>query len=160
MLTEPEVGWSPPQQTAVVHITIPRAEIGSIMGPTIGEVSTGIAAQGIIPSGPWFARYLKMEPGTFEMEVGIPVETPVAPAGRLEPSELPAGRVARATYRGPYEGLHPAWGEFGRWIEESGLVPRQGQWESYVRGPESDPDPTGWRTELVIPVEDLHSLNG
>lgn len=42
------------------------------MGPAIEEVMSGISAQEIRPAGTWFARYLKMDPGTFDLEIGIP----------------------------------------------------------------------------------------
>jgi effector-binding domain-containing protein len=111
-----------------------------------------IAAQGIAPCGPVFAHYLSMDSGMFDFEVGVPVSAPVAPAGRVQPGQLPAARVARTTYHGPYEGLHAAWCEFGTLARAQGLKPAPGLWESYVVGPESSPNPADWRTELNQPL--------
>jgi effector-binding domain-containing protein len=152
MIDTPQITETTAQTAAVLPLTIPSAEIGAVMGPAITEVMATIAAQGIAPAGPWFVRYLKMDGGTFELEVGVPVTSPVAAAGRVRPGQLPAARVARTTYRGPYEGLHSAWGEFGAWVKAHGLTPAPGLWECYVFGPESSPDPATWRTELNQPL--------
>jgi effector-binding domain-containing protein len=122
------------------------------MGPAIHELMTAVAAQGIASGGPVFARYLNMGSGLFDLEVGMPVSTTVAPTGRVMPGHLPAAKVARTTYQGPYDGLHAAWCEFGDWIKAQGLAPVQGLWECYVFGPESSPDPTTWRTDLYQPL--------
>jgi effector-binding domain-containing protein len=60
--------------------------------------------------------------------------------------------VARVVYRGPYEGLGAAWGEFDAWIAANGHKPGTDLWECYVAGPESSPDPAAWRTELNRPL--------
>ena len=61
-------------------------------------------------------------------------------------------RVARAVYRGPYEGLGAAWGEFNAWIAAKGHKPGPNFWEVYVAGPESSPDPATFRTQLNRPL--------
>jgi len=45
-----------------------------------------------------------------------------------------------------------AWGEFGEWIKTNGHTPAENLWEIYATGPESGPDPSGWRTELNRPL--------
>ena len=122
------------------------------MGPAIGEVMAAVAAQGIALAGPVFSHHFKMEPATFDFEVGVPVATPVSPMGRVNPSHLPAGTVVRTVYHGGYEGLGAAWGEFGAWIAANGHVAAESLWEFYSTGPESGPDPAGWRTELNRPL--------
>jgi effector-binding domain-containing protein len=122
------------------------------MGPGISEVMAAVAAQGIAPTGPWFTHHLRMDPAIFDFEICVPVSTPVAPVGRVKPGQLPAARVARTIYRGPYEGLGAAWGEFDAWIASQGLTPGPDLWEVYAVGPESSPDPADWRTELNRPL--------
>lgn len=67
-------------------------------------------------------------------------------------SRLPAAKIVRTTYRGDYEGLASAWGEFCAWIKNEGLQVQDSLWESYVVGPVSSPDPTQWCTELNRPL--------
>jgi effector-binding domain-containing protein len=154
MIDTPQIAQSTAQKTAVIHLTIPREEIQTAMGPAIGEVMAAVAAQGINPSGPLFSYHLRMDPATFNFEVGVPVPSPVTATGRVKMSELPAGRVARTVYLGGYEGLGAAWGEFDAWLEAEGHKASGGLWEFYVAGPESSPDSSTWRTELNRPIED------
>ena len=152
MLSNPTILETSVQQTAVIHLTIPRDQIQHEMGPAIQEVMGTLAAQGIAPIGPIFSHHFKMDPGTFDFEVGAPVASAVTPTGRVHASELPATKIARVVYSGPYEGLGDAWGEFGEWIASQGLTPAGSLWESYLAGPETGPDPSGWQTELNRPL--------
>lgn len=82
----------------------------------------------------------------------MPVGKDVTPVGRVRPGTLRAARVVKTVYRGPYEGLGAAWGEFMAWIVAQGHERAPDLWERYVVGPESSPDPAGYRTELVQPL--------
>ena len=124
------------------------------MGPGISELRATIAAQGIAPAGPWFNHHLRMDPDIFDFEISVPVTTPVVAAGRVQPGQLLARKVARTVYHGPYEGLPAAWSEFEAWIAANGHSPAADLWECYVAGPESNPDPATWRTELTRPLTD------
>lgn len=152
MLDTPQIAQTTARTTAVIRLTVPRAEIRSVMGPGYRELMAAIAAQGIAATGPWFTHHLRVPGETFDFEIGVPVATPVAAAGRVEPGELRAATVARTVYRGPYEGLSGAWGEFMAWIETQGHTPAPDLWECYVAGPESGPDAAAWRTELNRPL--------
>lgn len=111
-------------------------------------------AQGIGPIGPVFTYHFRVDPARFDFEVGVPVRATVTPTGRVRPGELPATRVARTIYAGPYEGLGAAWGEFGAWLASAGHRPAGPVWERYVAGPETSSDPAQWRTELNRPLAD------
>ena len=152
MIDTPIIVDTPSQHAAVIHLTIPRARVQAEMGPAMQEVMSTVASMGITPTGPMFSHHFRMSPDTFDFEVGVPVASPVAPAGRVRPSRLPATRVARTTYHGPYEGLGAAWGEFDARVVADGHTPAASLWECYAAGPESNPDPATWRTELNRPL--------
>jgi effector-binding domain-containing protein len=154
MIDSPQVTKSAAQLTAVIHLTVPRAEIRKVMGPGIKELMATIAAQGIAPAGPWFTYHYRMDAAIFDFEISVPVSKPVSATGRVQPGQLSARTVARTIYRGPYEGLAAAWGEFDAWIKAQGHQPAPDLWECYVAGPESSSDPTAWRTELNHPLLD------
>src|SRR6185436_115344 len=105
-------------------------------------------AQGIAVVGPWFTRHLRMAPEIFDFEICLPVATPVEPTNRVRAGCLAAANVVRSVYTGPYEGLGEAWGELMGWIAANGLKARPDLWERYLSGPESNPDPATFRTEL------------
>jgi effector-binding domain-containing protein len=152
MIEEPLIHVVEEQPTAVIRFTIPREEMKNVMGAAIGELMSTVAAQGVKPVGPIFTHHFRIEPGTFDFEVGVPVAAPIHPAGRVVSSKLPAATVARMVHQGPYDGLESAWVEFDRWLKDNGHDPAPNLWEFYVQGPESGPDSTTWRTELNRPI--------
>ncbi len=152
MIETPVITHSPAQLTAVIRLTIPRAEIRMVMGPGITELMAAVRAQGIGPTGPWFCQHFKMDPATFDFEISVPVTAPVKPVGRVKPGQLPAAKVARTVYSGPYEGLEAAWGEFDAWVKAQGLKAALNLWEIYLAGPESSPDSAKWRTQFNRPL--------
>ena len=152
MLDPPQIAQTAAQPAAVIRITIPREQIQQVMGPAFGELAATLAAQGLQPAGPFFSYHFRMDPRTYDFELGVPVARPVTPAGRVKPGELPAARVVRTVYRGGYEGLGAAWGEFLGWIKAQQLETAPDFCERYVAGPESGPDASRWQTELSRPL--------
>jgi len=152
MLTAPQIIQTEVQHAAVIHLTIPRHEMMRVFGPAVGELMAALADQEVQPDGAVFAHHLKMSPSTFDFELGVKVSAPVKAIGRVRPSHLPAARVARTVYSGPYEGLPAAWGEFNKWMKANGHEQAENLWEVYSVGPQSSPDPANWRTELNRPL--------
>jgi effector-binding domain-containing protein len=152
MIETPRVLTVAAQPAAVLRLTVPWDEIAVVMGPGLEQVRAAVAAQGMTPTGPWFAHHLRMDPTTFDFEIGVPVETPIRPVGDVLPGELPAATVARTVYQGPFEGLASAWKEFDAWMSSEGHTPAPDLWEVYLAGPDVDPDPGSWRTELNRPL--------
>ena len=89
---------------------------------------------------------------TFDFELGVKVSSPAKASGRVKPGQLPATKVARTVYSGPYEGLPAAWGEFMQWMKANGHEQAEDLWELYSVGPQSTPDSANWRTELNRPL--------
>jgi effector-binding domain-containing protein len=154
MIDTPEITQSTARHTAFIHLTVPREEIRNVMGPGIGEVMAALSAQGVTPTGPWFTHHLRMDPSIFDFEICMPVAAPVAAVGRVQAGQAPAETVARTIFHGNYEGLGAAWGEFDAWITANGHTPGADLWECYIAGPDANPDPSSWRTELSRPLID------
>lgn len=152
MLSTPEIVQTQAQEAAIIHLTIPRGEMPRQFGRAIGELMAALTAQGVQPASAVFAHHLKMPGDVFDFELGVAVAAPVKATGRVQPGRLPAAKVARTVYSGPYEGLPSAWGEFNAWINANGHAQRDELWELYAVGPQSTPDPAGWRTELNRPL--------
>lgn len=152
MIDTPKITQASAQATAIIRFTIPRDEIRNVMGPGYQELMATIAAQGIAPAGPWFTHHLRMDPETFDFELGVPIAAPLSPAGRVIAGQLPAATVAQAVYHGDYEGLGGAWAELDAWISAAGHAPAADLWERYIAGPDASPDPASWRTELNRPL--------
>lgn len=152
MIDEPQVVETQEQDTAVIRMTVPRAEIEAAMDAAIAEVFGTIGAQGIAPAGPVFTYHYNISSDTFDFEVGVPVARVVEASGRVVPGRLPATTVVRSVYQGGYDGLGAAWGELKEWMAAEGHQAADHLWECYTVGPESAPDPSRWRTELNQPL--------
>jgi len=153
MLDTPRISSTEPRPVAVIRLTIPRAEIQTVLRLAMGELLAAIAEQGIDTDGPLFSHHFAMHPDTFDFEVGIFTTIFVEDVGRVRRGESSASStVAKTTYRGPYEGLGAAWSEFDRWVAAAGHTSAADLWEFYISGPESGPDPTKWRTDLLRPL--------
>lgn len=154
MLEQPEIVQTAKQHTAILHLTVPAAEIRNVMGPGLSEVKAAVAAQNIAITGAWFTHHLHRPTGTFDFEICVPVASPISPAGRVVPSQWSAMKVARAIYRGSYEKLGEAWGEFDAWIAAQRHTPAVDLWERYLVAPDTSSDPAAWSTELNRPLTD------
>jgi effector-binding domain-containing protein len=152
MIETPQILELPARQIATVRMLMPRNEIEKHMDPAVRELYATAAAQGIAPAGPFFTHHFRRPTDSFDFEAGIPVERRISAAGRVQNSVWPAMRVARTVYQGGYEGLGSAWGEFIQWVAQQKLETSQELWEVYLRGPESSPDASTWRTELNLPL--------
>jgi|SRR5208283_1759518 len=154
MIAMPEIVQTNAEMAAVIHLTIPRAEMMKSFGPAVGELMAELKRQRVTPQGAVFAHHLTTSAAIFDFELSFKINAPVKANGRVKPGELPAAKVARAIYSGPYEGLHAAWVEFNQWLNANGHKQAEGLWEVYSVGPETTPEPANWRTELNRPLKD------
>lgn len=155
MISTPQIMRTSAQPAAVIRLTIPRAAMMTEFGPALEEILTILSAQFVEPAGPAFAHHLGMSPDVFDFELGLPIHGAITNEGRVRLGELPArARVAHTVYTGGYEGLPQAWGEFSDWMQAQGLKQAEDLWEIYAYGPQSNPDPKTWRTELFRPLVD------
>ena len=153
MIATPQIIQTTAQAAAIIHLTVPRSDMMKVFGPAVGELMAALATQGVAPVGAVFAHHIKMSPDVFDFELGVKVPAPVKATGRVNAGELPAAKVARTVYSGPYEGLPGAWSEFDKWMRANGHEQASNLWELYSVGTQSTPDPAGWRTELNRPLE-------
>ncbi len=148
----PQLADSPEMQLALIHLTVPRSEIMTAMGPAFNELGAVLKAQQIPPTGPWFAHHLQRPTNIFDFNVCSPVATPIQPTGRVTNGTLRATKVVRTIHHGPYEGLSAAWGEFVAWIAANNHKTAEDLWEVYLISPQQNPDPNTWQTELNAPL--------
>lgn len=148
MIETPQIVETTALPLAIIPIVASWQDMPKVMGPGIAELLAAITAQGIKPAGEIFTHHLRRPTETFDFEISVPVSTPIAAAGRVQPGEWPAMKMARTVYHGAYEGLGDAWPEFMDWIAAKGHTTTDELWECYTVGPHSTPDPSAWRTEL------------
>ena len=153
MIETPEIVQTAAHQAAVIRLTIPRSEMRNAFGPAVQELMSTLAGQVVKPVGAVFAHHLRMPPDMWDFELGVEVASPVKASGRVKPGQLPAAKVARTVYHGPYDGLPQAWGAFVSWMKANGHEQKEDLWEVYQVGPQSSSDPAQWRTELNRPLK-------
>lgn len=144
--------------TVVVrHENTPMATLEQTMDSSFQALGTLMAQGVLVPTGPAFSRYDTAPSETITMEVGFPVEKPLAESVDVAgltviPSELPACTLAITKYRGSYDGLTQAWEEFIAAVVAQGYEPSMPYWEAYDTEPTPDMDPADLQTGLAIPV--------
>ncbi|MBS1937105.1 MAG: GyrI-like domain-containing protein [Bacteroidetes bacterium] len=148
MITTPEAIVTQEITTAVVPLKIPGQDMGKYMDAAIQEVIKTITGQGIAITGPLFSFHKRRPGSTFDFELGFPVAAPIKAEGRVVNSKLPAAKVVRAVYQGPYDDLGKAWGALQQWVREHGHGESGRFWESYLNAPDEVRDPREYRTEL------------
>ena len=148
MNTMPEIITTNEQPTAVIHLVIPGRDMPKYMDPAIQEILKTLKDQGLQPTGPLFSYHHRRPSDTFDFEIGFPVTKAIKPVGRVISGTLPAEKIVRSIYHGPYEGLGSAWGELQSWVRARKLAESGRFWECYLDDPAKVEDPKEYRTEL------------
>jgi effector-binding domain-containing protein len=121
---------APARPTAVVRATTTWQEFPSLWRNLLDDVWAFVRSPDcpVRVAGHNVMLYLDDTP---TVEVGVAVSGPFAPVGRVEPSVVPAGRVARYTLRGPYDGLDGAHRTVIEWCQAHGHEATRTRWEIY-----------------------------
>lgn len=148
MITSPEVTTTTEQLAATIHLVISGHDMPKYMDPAIKEIIQVLADQGMQPAGPMFSYHHRRPSDTFDFEIGFPVSRAIKPEGRVINSKLPAVKVVRSVYQGPYEGLAQAWPALQEWVRDNGHGETGRFWERYLNNPDEVKSPSEYRTEL------------
>jgi effector-binding domain-containing protein len=129
-MPEVTVATVPAQTTAVVRQATTWAEFPRIWRPALDEVYAWLDRSGLRASQRWnnIMLYLDDVPN---VEVGVLIAQPFSPDEPVVGSQLPAGAVASAVHRGPYEGLGAAHDAVHAFCREHGLALAGPRWEVY-----------------------------
>ncbi len=128
--------------TAVVARVTTWPEFPSLWKQLLDQVYAFLPGSGVRQTGHNVMLYLDDRPS---VEVGVEVDGPFTPTGPVVASSLPAGEVATAVHRGPYQGLGQAHRAVLAWCEAHGRAPAGPRWEVYGDWRE---DPADLETEV------------
>ncbi|MGQ0832651.1 MAG: GyrI-like domain-containing protein [Microthrixaceae bacterium] len=128
--------------TAVVARATTWEQFPHLWGSLLDEVYAFVRAGGATQTGHNVMLYRDDVPN---VEVGIQVDGPFTPSGRVIPSELPSGRVATTVHRGAYSGLGDAHADVIAWCTAHGHERTGARWEIYGDWLE---DPAELETEI------------
>ena len=161
MITEPKIEQRDEQPYVGIRAEVTMQELGKVLPPLWGEVYGWLASKGLKPAGAPLWRYRVIDMAAkLEIDVGVPVATPVTSDNRITADTLPAGRYATFLYTGPYEGLQQATDDLLAWAQDKGIVwdkwaegssgeGWQARIENYLTDPRAEPDSAKWQTELA-----------
>jgi effector-binding domain-containing protein len=114
--------------TAVIARQTTWAEYPGLWRPLLDEVYAVLARTGAPRPGCNVMLYLDDVPN---VEVGVEVAAPFAPAGPVISSALPAGPVASTVHRGSYDQLDAAHRDVRAWCAAQGHELAGPRWEVY-----------------------------
>ena len=143
-----------PQPAASVRGRAAWANLGSFIQDALMEVLRVAGDQGARFAGPAYGIYHNAE-GTeaeVDLEIGMPVDEPIEPAGRVIATTIPGGLAATTVHAGRYEEVAPAYRALGEWVQDHGHETAGPPREIYVVGPDQVRDPGALRTEIVWPI--------
>lgn len=142
------------QHTATIRLAVKETEIAKTLAIVLPEVWAQLGKAGVSPAGPPFSRYHSApKDGMIDLEAGMPVARPIVAAGRVKPSELPAGKVVTTWHIGPFHELSATYAALEKHLAAESLEASGGPWEIYWTDPGIEPDPSKWRTQVFWPVK-------
>lgn len=144
------IDQQPAQPTLCVKTRTPVTRIAEVLGQAFGDIMSAVDEQGATVAGLPYVAYRNLNMEDLDLEIGCPVSKPLAPQGRVEPSELPGGVWASTVHVGSYAGVAPAWNELQGYLRAQGKVPAPVGYEFYFDGPDTPPERT--RTRVAFPL--------
>jgi effector-binding domain-containing protein len=168
MFTQPRVDDRNEQPYVGIRSQIAMGELPTVIPQQIGEVAAWLEQQRVEPDGPPLVRY-HMCPAEVDMAamldiaVGWPIATVLAGNDRIIADALPAGRYASLVFTGVENGIKGngaliAWAvaqgiHWDSWDVDKGEA-FAGRVEYMLDGPDDDPNPANWKTEVAIKLAD------
>lgn len=147
------------QPTLSVRATVPLAQLAEAQGDQLQALLSYLHQCGVEAAGPPFVRYHTFGDEETDLEVGIPMATPVAGRGRVANGELAAGPAVTTWHTGGHDKLADAYTRLNSWLQEHDRKPDGSAWEVYYwidpsrdYDPANWPEPANWRTLLVQPL--------
>lgn len=150
-MTDFEIRPTTQQHTAAIKMTRSVSQIGAAMSEAFPRIHHAVVSAGMEPAGMPLARYYDFGEESTTFECAIPVPSPFAAAGGVEPGVVGGGKAAFALHVGPYETIGETWAAIMAWVQEQGRAPAGPTWEVYIDDPQKVA-PDQLKTELYVPL--------
>lgn len=168
MFTEPKIEQRPEQPYAGIRFQTTMNDMGPDLFPRhLGELYAWLGQHGAEPVGAPILRFYTIDmEDKLDIELGLPVANAIPGDDRVNASTLPAGRYAYLVYTGIANGIEGnarllEWGtaqglKWDQWDTPQGDA-FGGRYETFLSGPQDDPDPARWDNEVAIRLADDQS---
>ena len=164
MFTEPKLIDRKEQPYMGIRTQVPMRQFQKMIPKFVNELLTWLATQGVKPAGGPFMRFHVINMSSnMDVEIGVPVASALPGTGHIAADVLPAGKYAALIYTGVKNGIK-ANKALLDWAAEQGIVWDRfdsvngdgfgARYETFLTGPEDDPDQSKWKTEVAIRLAD------
>jgi DNA-binding transcriptional MerR regulator len=140
--------------TAAISDTVALVDLASWFQGALGELHATIGAQNLAAAGPGGSvvsdSFFADDRG--EVTVFVPTTTDIRRVGRLRPLTLPEVELATITHVGSHEEIDRSYGMLVSYVANAALAVGGPIRERYLVGRPETSDPSGWRTEIGLPV--------
>jgi effector-binding domain-containing protein len=145
----------PDQPVLGMRFKTKLANIGGDIGKGYAAIFGYMGKVGAAPAGPPMALYFHMDmtADDIDMELCVPVEREAAGEGDVRGHVLPGGRAASTLYKGPYDGVGPAYEALFAYMKDNSLSPAGPSRELYLTDPSQVENPADNLTEVLFPVK-------
>ncbi|KUO70499.1 MAG: transcriptional regulator [Clostridia bacterium BRH_c25] len=99
-----------------------------------------------------FTAYYNLDMEHLDVEMGFPVSKQLVGKEEIKAGEIPAGKYAECTYKGPYAGMAPVYDAINQWIGEKGYAATGTAYEVYYNSPEEVPE-SELLTKIMLPLK-------
>jgi effector-binding domain-containing protein len=161
MISKPKLDNRAEQPYVGIRTQVPASQFKKIIPQFLNELFGWLDKQGVAPAGAPFMRYHIIDmAGKMDVELGVPVASPMQGNERIIPGVIPAGRYASLVYSG-VTGIagnkaliewarknNIAW---DRWDDPNGDAFRS-RIEYFLTDPAEQPDRKKWETEVAIKI--------
>lgn len=162
--TEPKIDHREAQPYMGIRKSIKMDEMDKVIPEYIDEIMAWLNTEGIASTGAPFMRYYVINMSDLlDVELAFPVAEALQGTDRIKAGVLPAGRYASLIYTDVTKGIEGngiliGWAEkqglkWDRWDDPQGDA-FASRYEIFLTGPEDDPDPANWDTEVAIKLAD------
>lgn len=128
------------EQALSVRTRCAVQDLPKVMGEAYGAIMQYLMEIGENPAGAPFAAYYNMDMNDLDVEIGFPVAQKIDGKGKVQSSEIPAGKYATTLHIGPYSGVEPAYNALMAWINENNYTPTGIAYEFYLNDPSEIPE--------------------
>jgi DNA-binding transcriptional MerR regulator len=141
-------------RAVAITATVDADEFGAWFRGAFGELDATLAARGARPTGPAAGLY---DTDVFALGRGVatvfvPVDAPIADAGRVRVAEIPAVDLAVTVHDGAHDDIDRAYGSLATYVAESAIAMDGPIRETYRTSFRETGDTDRWSTEIGWPI--------
>lgn len=145
----------PPMNAIIAEGQGTMEEMPDLMSRLFGLIMEAVQTQSLQPSGAPFSYYYDYDQSTgiTKVKAGISLSNTGESMGEIKAVEFEGFKGISGIHTGPYEGFETSYNKLMEEAEKMGYTLTWEAWEFYHSDPNTEPDESKWKTEIVFPVK-------